>query len=166
MSLPIQTIGTLIQQLLSGQYAPTGIGTNPPARLGPDPNRVPTSVLPGFQQGQANLDIMSLLAPYFGLLSSSGTNPAAGGPPATAPGGDLLTQILTSLLSPAAPSNPVYSPAGPASSPTPSPTSGTAGSGEGGSGGGGSGSTSGGGDQGGIGNMGPEGGYGGNMFNA
>lgn len=92
----------LLQQLLSGQNTPTGIGTNP-VSTGPNPNRQPNSNFSStFNPFQNPNQIQQALAPY---LNSINSQPALPGNQ-NAPDQGLLDQILNSLQNGTPPSAP------------------------------------------------------------
>ena len=109
-------IGSLLQSILGGNAANTGIGTNPPSRTGPNPQRVATSI-PG-TAGSANsmASFWAALAPYLSLLTgsnapgtstSSTTTPAAAGTGTAAGSGNTLLQsLLAALMTPPSTSSP------------------------------------------------------------
>ena len=118
---------SLVSQLLSGQYMPTGLGTNPPATLGPNPVRQ-AQFNPGGQASQADgmQGVWAALAPYLSLLGQGGGGNVLGGQTMTSMSDSstsLLQSLLNSLLSPAS-----SSPVAGSMAPTPSTSLATSGS--------------------------------------
>lgn len=93
---------SILQALMSGQYSPTGIGTNPPGQLGPDPGRAISPAQSTFQ-GSANPQdqlgqILSALSPYLGFLAQGlqgGGFLGAGGGVTQTPGANPLASLAS-----------------------------------------------------------------------
>lgn len=137
-------IARVISQLLGGQYSPTGIGTNPPAQLGPQPGYNAQSQGDIFNPQSAGgmQRAFGALAPYLSLIGSgspqgSGALGGGGGVAQQAPtgtgqgtpvqtpvggGSDLLAKIITALVSPASAPGAATGTSGAAATATPTNT--------------------------------------------